>query len=210
MRFTTKCNNGMKMIIFTIFQVYNITIGTMLTLFVPQKCDDHSCSVIEMINTTDVIRDMALVWNGFTFLVFLVTYAVEIKRERWCTKHLENVPSNPVSEVSIILQDFPDLEFKMKSLNFYYICWVKLAYFTYMINLIISGLAIGQNYLDITTITTYIGFLFLIMYKLNASFRIGCHSYDEDVAYSAYKKYYMRYNMLKEIYHDEYNFYSRI
>ena len=210
MKFTTKCNNGMKIIVFSLLQLYNIAIGTLLTVFVPQKCDEHSCSIVEIINANNTVHDIALVWNSFTFLVFIVTYGVEMMRERWCVKHLENNPSNPVGEIYIFLQDYPDLEFKIKSLNFYYICWVKLAYFTYMVNILISGLSVGQNYLDATTITTFLGFVLLIMYKLNASFRVGCHSYDESVAYSAYNKYYMRYNALKEIHHDDYDFYTRI
>jgi len=198
----------MKMSVFSLLQLYNISIGTMLTVFVPQKCDNHSCSIIEIINTHNTVHDIALVWNSFTFLVFIVTYGVEMMRERWCVEHLENNPFNPVGEIYIFLQDYPDLEFKIKSLNFYYICWVKLAYFTYMINILISGLSVGQNYLDVTTITTFFGFVLLIMYKLNTSFRVGCHSYDESIAYSAYNKYYMKYNTITNPHYNDY--YERI
>ena len=210
MRFTTKCSSGFRILVFSLLQLYNISIGTMLTVFVPQKCHDHSCTIVEVINMNNTIHNIALVWNAFTFLLFIIAYGFEIRRERWCIKYLDKLPSNPVSEISIFLQDYPDLEFKIKSLNFQYICWLKLAYFIYIINLIISGLSIGRNYLDVTTITTYLGFVFLMMHKLNESFHVASHSYDDDVIYSAYKKCYMTYNALKEIYHDEYGFYSRI
>ena len=210
MRFTTKCNNASKILLFSLLQLYNIIIGTLLTVFVPQKCGDHSCSIVEIvdIHNKNTIRNISLLWNCFTFLIFIITYGIEIKRERWCTKYLENNPSNTESDISIILRDSPILEFKIKSLNFYYICCLECSYFIYIINLILSGISVSQNYLDITSITSFIGFVLLITHKLNSSFLIASRSYSDNIAYSAYKKFYMIYNTPKQIYNND--FYSRI
>ena len=67
----------------------------------------------------------------------------------------------------------------------------------------------AQNQKLTETITTFLGFVLLMMYKLNASFRVGCHSYDENVAYSAYNKYYMRYNTIAARHYNG-HYYERI
>ena len=209
MSLSTTCSNRFQKFIFIAFQLYNITIGTLLTAFVPQKCNNNSCTILDIIRRRDDIDFIALIFNIFTFNVFLLAYLVEYRREKWCQKYLENLPAIETKDIPAILSSYPEIEQTIYSWNFYYICWIRLAYFVYLLNIILSAFSISNNYLDSTTATSFIGFIFLTIYKLNDSFNISYFSYNENIAYSAYQKYHMSYNALKPQFH-KYDFYTSI
>ena len=204
---STCCRNFLQKFMFIAFQAYNITIGTLLTAFVPQKCNNTSCTILNIIRRRDDIDSMALIFNIFTFNVFILAYLIEYRREKWCRKYLENIPANKKKDISAFLSGYPEIQQTIDSWNFYYICWIRLAYFIYMLNIVFSAFAININYLDSTTATSFIGFIFLTIYKLNDSLNISYFSYNEDIAYSAYQKRHMSYNALKPEY-QEYDFYT--
>ena len=53
-----------------ILQFYKITTGTMLTLFVPQNCKDHVCTITENYENNDNYHKIAIYFNFFQCLYF--------------------------------------------------------------------------------------------------------------------------------------------
>ena len=69
-------------------QFYKITTGTLLTLFIPQKCEDnlinnteiYQCSIIDNYENNGNYFQKTLYWNIITMNLFLFTYFLELKR----------------------------------------------------------------------------------------------------------------------------------
>ena len=70
-----------------IFQSYKITMGSLLTLFVPQECfiDNQSqiCSLQNNIEKNDVVNKIALGFNFLPVFLFIGCYIIELKRENF-------------------------------------------------------------------------------------------------------------------------------
>ena len=85
------------------FQSYKVIMGSLLILFVPQKCEellDNSgssdkyesviCSVSDNLNKKDdLFHDITLGFNFLCVFLFFIMYFVELRRENWCVKHLD-------------------------------------------------------------------------------------------------------------------------
>jgi hypothetical protein len=76
-------------------QSYKILMGTMISVFVPQKCyventDEFKlCTMTENFNNDEYNHRVTLLFNGFTAASFILLYLVEMRRETWLIKHLD-------------------------------------------------------------------------------------------------------------------------
>ena len=85
-------------------QFYKILTGTLLTLFIPQNCDDKICTLTENYENPDLYHKMTLYWNTLTLFSFLITYIYELKRENWSIKYLDidnDKPDNALKSVIV-------------------------------------------------------------------------------------------------------------
>ena len=64
-----------------LLQIYKITTGTLLAVFIPQNCDDHVCTLTENFYNEETYHKIALGWNILTMIFFLGYYGVELVRE---------------------------------------------------------------------------------------------------------------------------------
>ena len=77
-------------------EFYKIIIGTFLTLTVPKHCGNNSCTILENIYDTTLLHRIALYFNSFSFFLFILMYAIEIKRENWCINYLDEDKSKSI------------------------------------------------------------------------------------------------------------------
>ena len=95
-----------------LLQIYKVTTGTMLSLFVPQACstsdgsspegDVRICSLQENFENADGYHKMVLYWNMFSMFTFFTYYLVELRREEWAIQYLDidnNKPDNSLKEI---------------------------------------------------------------------------------------------------------------
>ena len=77
--------------VFGIFmlQGYKILTGTLLSVFIPQSCGDHVCTLKENIENNDKYHRIALSWNIMTMVIFIGYFIIELIREEWCIKYLD-------------------------------------------------------------------------------------------------------------------------
>ena len=134
-----------------IFQSYKVIMGSLLILFVPQKCEelveysgssdgDYEsviCSVSDNLNKKDdLFHDITLGFNFLCVGLFLVTYVVELRRENWCVKHLDINHDFPDNHLDDIIDQKPELKMELRKKNSRYFKITSITSGIYAINLI--------------------------------------------------------------------------
>jgi len=188
MQITPDIKKVSKVGLIILVQLYNVCMGSFLLLFVPQKCGDGICFLQDRVygsNTTAMY--LGITMNTITFLSFLFTYSWELKREWWCMKHLDIDVMEAIHNLNSILVFRDDLSDQLGYLNRNYLYALQTTAAACTINFISSAYLIAPHYLDISTITSFLSFAILIIYKLWRSYFIGVESRNYNRAISAYR-----------------------
>ena len=61
-----------------LLQVYKVITGTMLSLFIPQKCEDRMCSITENYNKPEVYHKIVFYFNCFSMFLFFLCYGISV------------------------------------------------------------------------------------------------------------------------------------
>lgn len=202
---------------------YQVSMGSMLLLFVPQNCPDtnrldptntHVCTLNEIlhpatvqkaVNPMVVVHLAALVCNLVNLLVNMLLYSAELKRENWCIDHLDidkNVSDNNARKV---LRENPVLDQDFQKLNeWYYMCcnWARL--FFVINNLIVSPIALFlypnggvlSNEAIALGLTPMVSQSALLMLRLNTAKWVVGESKTKKIAHSAYMIELVSYNVI--------------
>ncbi len=186
-----------------ILQMYKVMTGTLLALFVPQKCGDHICTIQENIDDSDRFHEMVLTWNILTSVLFIGYYLLELRREEWSIKYLDidnDKPDNCLKEVII---KYKDLDQKMDRINKYYYNVVRVTIFFYIINNLLSVRLLKDKYYSSTTLSCFFSFSLLVGMKLYNSFNVARNSVLYDKMTSAYMTEFVSYNVIDSDYLDK-------
>ena len=181
-------------------QSYKILTGTMLSLFIPQKCDDKMCSLKENYENDNLYHKIVFYWNAFSMILFILSYGVELRREEWCVKYLDidnNYPDNSLKK--IIIKE-PELDKKMDKLNKYYYNILLITFLSYMIYMGISLKLLNDNYHSNSTVSCFISFTLLVLMKLYNSGIVAYQSVKNDKMMSAYMREFVSFNVLDDDY----------
>ena len=190
-----------SMIITVLIELYRVISCSLLILFIPQKCDDHMCSVSENLTWESDLYNVAIVFNFITLFAFCPFYFLEIRRENRFIKYLDVNPKLPSDNTSVekSLQILTgDKKDKLVEIDRDY---QKAAYcmiFIYAINAILSGIIVNEYYIGSQTTTSLITYILFILTKLANVYEIA-HT-DEYVFYSAYLKTNLQYNDTDDTY----------
>lgn len=183
-------------------QIYKVVTGTMLSIFVPQGCDDMEinttriCSLQENYENEDLYHQICFYTNCLSMCAFLVTYGLEIKRENWAIQYLDIDKNKSDNALKAILREEPDLDKKMDILNLLY--WRSLVgtSLLYSINLGLTVNLLSDNYHSSSTISCFLSFTLLVLMKLYNSLCIARSSLQNDTMCSAYLTEFASYNVL--------------
>jgi len=196
-----------------VFQSYKVIMGSLLILFVPQKCEelvDNSgstdgeyetkiCSVSDNLHKTDdMFHNITLGFNFLCVGLFLITYVVELRRENWCVKHLDINHDFPDNHLDDIIDQKPELKMELKKRNNRYFKITSITSGVYMINLILSSIIIYDNYVGIQAVTSYTSYVALILLKIYNSLYISYDSLHNDKALSGYITEFSSFNVFDE------------
>lgn len=184
------------------FQVYKVVTGTMLSLFVPQRCEDlltntsAVCTLQQNLEDTESYHRLALCINGLSLCAFVITYAFEMKRENWCIEYLDIDNDRPDNSLKAIIQTEPRLDSQMDRLNRMY--WVSLLSTTgiYVANLGTMVPLLYEKYHSSSTISCFVSFVLLVWLKLFNSLSVARKSLTDDKMLSAYMSEFVSYNVL--------------
>ena len=176
-------------------EMYRVIISSFLVLFVPQKCDDHVCTLSENMVLEHDLYNAGLVFNFLTMAAFLVMYILEVKRENRLITYLEvnKGQASDNASVGLALEKLPvNKRDSIWELDKYYIYSGWTAIVMFMINTILSGFVVYEYYLDSQTTSTYITNILFMVTKL-ADVHSNVNT-DKNVFYSAYLKGKIQYN----------------
>ena len=196
-----------------IFQSYKVIMGSLLILFVPQKCeeliessssyssstDSVICSVSDNLNKKDdLFHDITLGFNFLCVGLFFITYFVELRRENWCVKYLDINHDYPDNHLDDIIDRKPELKMELRKKNNRYFKITSITSGFYLINLILSSIIIYTNYVGIQAVTSYMSYVVLILLKIYNSLFISYTSLHNDKALSGYITEFSSFNVFDE------------
>jgi hypothetical protein len=176
-------------------EMYRVIVSSFLVLFVPQKCDDHVCTLSENMVLENDLYNAGLVFNFLTMAAFLAMYTFEVKRENRLITYLEvnKTVASDNNSVGIVLNKLPvDKRDSIWELDKYYIYSGWTAIIMFIINTILSGFVVYEYYLDSQTTSTYITNILFMVTKL-ADVHSNVNT-EKNVFYSAYLKGKIQYN----------------
>jgi hypothetical protein len=182
-----------------ILELYRVITCSLLIIFIPQKCDDHICSVTENLIWDNTFYNTALVFNFITLFAFCPLYFLEIKRENRLIKYLDvnpNLPSDDKGVENTLTVMQIDKKQKIIQIDKYYQKYAYIMICIYIINAGLSGAVVGEYYIGNQTASTYVTYILLILTKLNNVYTIA--NTQEHVFYSAYLKTNVQYNDIDE------------
>ena len=192
----------LKVLLIFMLQSYKVVMGSMLTLFVPQVCDNGVCGLVDNMTKEGDLHRVSLGINFISMISFLVCYYIELQRENWCIKYLDISDDHGDNNLPLLLKDMPELEVKLHEINDKYYYSSQITAGIYTINLILSTISVYEHSAGAATVTSYISFVILVLFKLNNAIAISKDSKNNNMALSAYMTELQSFNVLDEDYKD--------
>lgn len=188
-------------------QSYKILTGTLLTIFIPQKCEEiinnktetSICTLEQNFNNNNEYHSQVLNWNILTMVLFFGYFIIELKREKWVIQNLEvdhDLPDNALKE---ILKKEPKLDKQMDKLNFYYYYILNATIISYFINVALMIKILKTDYHSSTTLSSFLSFTLLVFMKLYNSYIVAKESIKNDKMLSSFLSEFVSYNNLDPI-----------
>tara|TARA_B100001287_G_C22649842_1_gene514625 strand:- start:683 stop:1324 length:642 start_codon:yes stop_codon:yes gene_type:complete len=185
-------------------QSYKILTGTLLTIFIPQKCEEiinnntetSICTLEQNFNNNNTYHSQVLNWNILTMVLFFGYFMIELKREKWVIQNLEvdhDLPDNALKE---ILKKEPQLDKQMDKLNFYYYYILNATIISYFINVALMIKILKTDYHSTTTLSSFFSFTLLVFMKLYNSYIVAKESIKNDKMLSSFLSEFVSYNNL--------------
>jgi hypothetical protein len=178
-----------------ILEMYRVMVSSLLVLFVPQKCDDHVCSMNENMVWIDSLYNSGLVVNFITMSSFIVMYYYELKRENKLITYLE-VNKTVASDNETVGKVLDGLSIKKRENILYFDkAYQRMGYFMlfmFSFNTILSGFVVYKYYLDNQTTSTYITNILFMITKLGDVY--STVNTERNIFYSAYMKGKIQFN----------------
>ena len=176
-----------NMVISVSIELYRVLVSSLLILFIPQKCDQHICSLSENLYEPELHYRIGIIMNWITMAIFLLMYFTEIRREEKLIKILEvnNTISTDNDSVGRRLNIFP--QYKREQLflvdrQYQYASYIVSVVF--VVNTIYSWKVIYVYSLGNQTLINFVTNILFMISKLTNVFGI-IHT-DKNIFFSAY------------------------
>jgi len=196
MKIDVDTKERLKIALIFLLQSYKVAMGSMLVLFVPQKCGEGVCSLTDNLSKTDGLHVTTLFINFVSLISFMLCYHSELQRENWCVHHLDIDKDRGDNNLALVLDQHPDFKVALDKINNRYYIFSMNAAGVYVLNLILSTIVLFNNSAGSTTLTSYLGFVILILMKLNNSVYISNDSKKNIRAFSAYMTEFQSFNVI--------------
>ena len=194
-----------------VLQFYKVLTGTLLPLFVPQACYSEItagseertlqlCTLTQNYENNEDYHRVTLYWNFFSFLLFIMCYIFELRREHWAIKFLDinnDIPDNALKDKIV---EEPQLDKKMDQLNKFYYHSLLLTSGVYFINVGLMIKILITEYHSVSTLSCFVSFVLLVMMKLYNSLSVGYQSVKNDKMMSAFMSEFVSFNVLDSDY----------
>lgn len=175
-------------------EFYKVIMGSFLSVFVPQQCDDHICSMTETVQ-----RQVAcFAFNVISCISLLYLYFIELRRENWCITYLDIDPALPNNNLDTEIETYPKIKDEMKKINTKYRRHALVCLGFQGVNVILSTIYIGLHWSGSIALAPLIGYIILMCSKLYNTVFISDTSLKKERAFSAYLTISKTYNTIDE------------
>ena len=140
MKIDVDTKERLKIILIFLLQSYKVAMGSMLVLFVPQKCGNSVCSLNDNLTKSDGLHLTTLVFNFISLLAFTLCYHSELQRENWCVHHLDIDKNEGDNNLALVLNQRPEFKVALDTINNRYYILSLSAAGIYMVNLLFLNL----------------------------------------------------------------------
>ncbi len=183
------------MVISFVIELYRVLMGTMLVVFVPQNCGEHTCSTLSYMFNNNPSYTANSSINIITLAAFVYLYVVEIKRETTMINYLEVNKSVACDNASVgkallLLPENKRLTVLSLDYNYQIACYIAMLCF--LVNSIYSGISVHRNYLDSKTASVFVTNIVFLAGKLIDANALA--NTEKNIFYSAYMKERVQYN----------------
>jgi len=153
-------NQKATMIFLFIFELYRAVMSSLLLMFVPQKCDDETCSpVSKFFSDSSHYETFVCSFNFITLFCLIVLYVFEVKREFILINYLDINKFKPRNNESVgnelenLSDDRKNRISNINDMHMYagYGCIVMFS-----MNSCFSAVAVFNNYMGTETITVFL------------------------------------------------------
>lgn len=177
-------------IILLLSESFKVLMATLLSIFVPQRCDNQSdkiCTIVDNFTNLTNYNIAVTTVNFITLGCFVLLYIVEYRRENWCIEYLDIDNDKPNTNLKTEIDKYPEYKEKMMLLNNDYNNISMLVVGMNIINFILSAILIyGYYYLDYKSITVLLTNIILIVDKIINCFNVSKKSVQDILPISAY------------------------
>lgn len=189
------------------FELYKTMIGSFLTIFTPQNCNNRICSLTENLIPKDNLEVAALAVNSFMAFILLCEYAVEFAREKVLRMYFLTDPRLPVEKeyftnlLGILDVRGASLRRRFRPIEKLFWLYRQIGIIllsVYVANIFISGAVIYKNYYDKSSLFGFTTNALFIVLKICKILKIAIHSIK--IPYSAYIESPVAFNSIKADY----------
>lgn len=178
-----------------VLELYRVLMGTMLIMFVPQKCGEDMCGLTDNMFKSSATYSTNAGVNIATLIAFVYLYVVEVRRENTLINYLDinkefACDNDAVGEALLLLPDKKRHLVLNLDKSYQHASYVALFFF--LANTIFSGYSVYYNYLDSKTTSVFITNVLFLAGKLIQTNSLA--NTEENVFYSAYLTDRIQYN----------------
>lgn len=190
MNLTDDQKQTLKSIVIMLSESFKVLMATLLSIFVPQRCDnqpDNLCTMMDNFTNLTKYNTAVIVFNFLTLGGFIGLYVVEYIRENWCIQYLDIDNNLANTNLKTEIELYPEYKERLITLNNNYNNISIAIVVSNIINFILSAVLIyGYYYLDYRSITVLITNFILIIDKLINCFNVSNKAVEEMLPISAY------------------------
>jgi hypothetical protein len=179
-----------KSVIILLTESFKVLMATLLSIFVPQRCDNQSDKICTITDNFTNLIDYNIVVTTFNFITlgtFIALYVIEYMRENWCIEYLDIDNNVANTNLKTEIERYPEYKDQMIILNNNYHIISVITVIMNSVNFILSAILIyGYYYLDYRSVTVLLTNIILIVDKIINCFNVSKKSVEEVLPISAY------------------------
>jgi hypothetical protein len=144
-----------------------VAMATLLSIFVPQACGDHTCTLQENFSDLTLFNEFVIAWNFISLGIFIYTSIIQNKREAYFISHLDESRDDPYNSFEKNLKPYPKIVSRVKNYNNKLHTWVITNLIFFSLNILFSCILIFYFFYDgFRSVSTMLANVLLVSSKL--------------------------------------------
>lgn len=186
-------------IFYSVLDGIKIIMATLLSIFVPQYCENTgtTCSLSDNFTDLTSFNVFVLFFNFLTLASYIKLIFVQNSREAYFISHLEESKDHPINSLEQNVKSYPRILYRVKKHNKKLLLYTRLVLYLMILNILFSCSLIYIYFYDgFRSITVMLSNILLISSKLYSLYTISndCNG-QKTLAYSTIHQSTVSYNI---------------